>query len=253
MNQQHAIPSRARLSPEALHTVQQRRTADDPRLPGARPDPRAAQRTRTTAAAIPEADVLAEEEEYPDDAQVHRRGRSALRYERAQPQPVRHLPAALPTARKARKGRIHPLCYVGLGMALAAAIGAGIVAGGNWGQQQLNTWTYGYPRTYQTDAVVGHNDGPGHPSHFLAENLHGQIVVIEFPGSDPSRGRDLLVTTLAGPGNDQVPVTLSFLDANGDGRLDLVVHVGDQLIVLLNDQGTFRPLKPGEQVQHVHG
>jgi hypothetical protein len=137
---------------------------------------------------------------------------------------------------------------MGVGMASATILAAAWLVGGNWWQQQTDTWTYGYPRTYQTNAVVGHADSTSHPSHFLAENLHGQILVIEFPGSDPTHGRDFFITTLFGPGADLAPVTLSFADVNHDGKLDLLVHVDGQIMVYLNENGTFRPLKPGEQV-----
>lgn len=38
-----------------------------------------------------------------------------------------------------------------------------------WTNHQLDA-TYGFPRTYQTDAVVGHNDSADHPSHFIFLN-----------------------------------------------------------------------------------
>src|SRR5207248_3028339 len=41
----------------------------------------------------------------------------------------------------------------------------------NWWTTQTNDWTYGRPRTFQTDHVVGHSDGPRAPTHFLAMNL----------------------------------------------------------------------------------
>ncbi len=39
---------------------------------------------------------------------------------------------------------------------------------GNWWQTQRDDWTYGRPRTYQADAVVGHDDSKASPSHFIA-------------------------------------------------------------------------------------
>src|SRR6266566_5466457 len=41
---------------------------------------------------------------------------------------------------------------------------------------------YGYPRTFQTDATVGH----GGTEHFLALNNHGTIEVVEIP-TDPGK------------------------------------------------------------------
>src|SRR6266487_4661311 len=53
--------------------------------------------------------------------------------------------------------------------------------------RHLDIWHYGYPRTYQTDAVVGHGDSLAHPSHFIAINLDGHLEVIELSGGDPKR------------------------------------------------------------------
>src|SRR5258708_1740213 len=39
------------------------------------------------------------------------------------------------------------------------------------------------------------------------------------------------------------PVTLSFKDVNGDGLVDLEIHIQDQTLVMLNENGSFRPLK----------
>lgn len=50
---------------------------------------------------------------------------------------------------------------------------------------------------------------------------------------------------LIGDGQDFTPVTLTFEDVNGDGKPDMLVHIGDQTIVFLNDGGAFRPQKPG--------
>ena len=42
-----------------------------------------------------------------------------------------------------------------------------------------------------------------------------------------------------GDGQDLVPVTLTFQDVNGDGRLDMLVHIEDQIIVFLNNSTKF--------------
>lgn len=93
-------------------------------------------------------------------------------------------------------------------------------------QNHQDDATYGMPRTYQTDAVVGHSDSSSNPSHFIAENLKGHIIVVEFPGGDLSKARDYSITTEAG-GDASVPVKVTFQDINGDGKLDMVVQVGD--------------------------
>lgn len=180
-----------------------------------------------------------EQETYP-----HRLPTSARRYTVQDQHPERQLT----TVQRQRKQK-HPLLYMGLGMLVALALVTLLLGPGvSWWTDWRNYTTYGDPRTFQTDAVVGHNDSASHPSHFIALNLHGQIIVIEFPGGDPSRGRDFLITTIAGPDADRVPVTLSFRDVNGGGEPDMLIQFHGQQIVYLNDHGTFRPARPGETI-----
>lgn len=108
-----------------------------------------------------------------------------------------------------------------------------------WWTTQTNDWTYGRPRTFQVDAVVGHHDDASHPSHFLALNLHQHVLVIEMPGGDPSNALIYTGPTLVGDGQDLTPVTLTFTDVNGDGRPDMEIHVLDQVIVFLNNGTKF--------------
>jgi len=41
---------------------------------------------------------------------------------------------------------------------------------------------------------------------------------------------------------------MSFKDVNGDGLLDMEIHIQDQTVVYINQNGQFRPLKAGEHV-----
>jgi len=96
----------------------------------------------------------------------------------------------------------------------------------SWYQGLQNDWTYGKQRHFEIDAVVGHNDSPAHPSHFTAENDNGQIIVIELPGGDVSKAKIYQIETV--PGNvGNPPVKLSFNDMNGDGKVDMIVQIGD--------------------------
>jgi len=101
--------------------------------------------------------------------------------------------------------------------------------------------TYGYPRTFQTDANVGH----GGMSHFIAVNEHGTIEVLEIP-NDPSKTnqpRMYIIVRLTNQGADLVPATLSFPDINGDGMPDMQVTVLDgsnpSVWVLFNNGTSF--------------
>jgi hypothetical protein len=105
-----------------------------------------------------------------------------------------------------------------------------------------NTWNnvrYGYPRTYQVDAVVGHQDSALHPSHFIALNLHGQVEIIEFPGGDVSHAHVYVGPQLSGPGAELLPVTLRFVTPPHAHLPNMVVLVGDSRFVFVNAHGTF--------------
>jgi|SRR5437660_6741781 len=82
------------------------------------------------------------------------------------------------------KKRSHWLLFVVIGMVTMVALWFLVqLASAWWTNQQLNA-TYQYPRMYQADEVVGHGDSTDHPTHFIFENLHSQILIIELPGGD---------------------------------------------------------------------
>ncbi len=98
---------------------------------------------------------------------------------------------------------------------------------------KLDDIIYGMPRLYQVNAVVGHNDLPKNPTHFIAMNYQGQINVIEIPGGDMSHETMYMVPCVY-LSNEDTPVTLTFTDENGDGKPDMLIHVGDVFILYLN-------------------
>jgi hypothetical protein len=161
--------------------------------------------------------------------------RSAVRY-----RPTQHQQA------KPRR-RFHWLVWVGVAMLVMLAGWIALSALGNWWQTTQDDWHFGRPRTFQVDAVVGHNnDSASNPSHFLAINLNRHVLLIELPAGDPSKARIYNGPLLLGQGQDLTPVTLSFQDVNGDGKPDMLVWVADAHFVFLNDGGGFRPARPGE-------
>lgn len=140
----------------------------------------------------------------------------------------------------------HPLLYLGLGMIAMLALWTGLTFVVGWWNTTWDDWHYGRPRTFQIDAYVGHNETLGSPSHFIALNLHGRIEIIEFPGGDASKARIYIGPQLYGNGEDLVPVTLSFVDVNGNHQPDMIVHFQNTQIVYINEQGSFRPARPDE-------
>ena len=136
--------------------------------------------------------------------------------------------------------RTHWLVPLGAGMLLLLPLflGANWIVSA-WQAHQLDA-TYGMPRTWQTDAVVGHHDSAAHPSHFIFENLDDHVVIIEIPGGDLSHTRVYAGPVLGGQDASGIPVTGSFQDVNGDGKPDLIVHLQDQTLVYLNDGTQFK-------------
>ncbi len=146
-----------------------------------------------------------------------------------------------------RPKRLHWMLILGIGMCAMLVlwiVGSVLLT---WWHGRQDDMTYGRPRTFQTDAVVGHNDAST-PSHFIAINLHRQIEVLECPGGDCSKAIVYVGPLLVGAGQDLDPVTLEFKDVNRDGKLDMLIHVSDQTFVFLNDAGKFRPARPEDHI-----
>jgi hypothetical protein len=136
---------------------------------------------------------------------------------------------------------IHWSFLLGLGMILMLALWVlGSAALAWWQNHQLDS-IYGMPRTYQADQVVGHGDSPAHPTHFIAVNLNSKITIIEIPGGNNQHARIYSGPSLFSDNGGTIPVTLEFYDVNGDGKVDMIVHVGDQKIMYVNDGTQFKP------------
>jgi len=128
--------------------------------------------------------------------------------------------------RKKPKVQLHWLVFVGVGLLLMLAGYMAFSDLGTWWQTHQDDATYGNPRTFQTDAVVGHGDSNSNPSHFIAINLKGDIIVIEIPGGNAKKAISYAITTL--PGNQgNPPVRLVFQDFDHDGKIDMLVQIGD--------------------------
>ena len=155
-------------------------------------------------------------------------------------------PLRTPTQQR-QKWRFHWLVYVGGGMVAMVILWfvfSNVFAW--WGTYQ-DDQHYGRPRTYQCDATVGHNDAQT-PSHFIALNLHRHIEVIEFSGGDASHAKVYIVPSMLQEGNDLAVVTLDFKDLTRDGKLDMIITVGNDKFVFINANGQFRPVEPGDNI-----
>lgn len=155
---------------------------------------------------------------------------------------------SLPRVRRKRA----PWLALALGMLLTLGLVVGANTFGSWWQLHQEDATYGMPRTYQTNAVVGHQDSASKPSHFLFMNMNGHVLVVEFPAGDATRALVYTGPTLFGSDGDLIPVTGEFRDVNRDSLPDMLIHVQDQTIVLINTGSKFRPLQPGEHINMSH-
>jgi hypothetical protein len=166
------------------------------------------------------------------------------------PTQERRAHAAKQTTAQRERPRVHWLVPTGITMISMLVLYLAGNAVYAWGVNQYNDLHYGRPRTFQVDARVGHNDAQT-PSHFLALNLNGQVLVIEFPGGDATKAKVYIGPTLP---HDQSmdPVTLEFQDVNGDGKPDMIIVIAENVhieVAFINDNGSFRPAQASD---HIH-
>src|SRR5258708_37153304 len=112
-------------------------------------------------------------------------------------------------------------------MIVMLALWVGFQMFGNWWSEHQLDATYRFPRTYQVDAVVGHDDSADHPTHFIFLNLKGRVVIIELPGGKVAQTRIYNGPAIIGKTPDQIPITAPFQDVNRDGKVDMLVSVGN--------------------------
>lgn len=139
-----------------------------------------------------------------------------------------------------QRPRRHWLVSLGLGMVLMLLLVCAWQFVLPRATNVYNDWRYGQPRTFQTDAFVGHETVATIPSHFIALNLNGDIQVIELPGGDQSKAQRFQVTQLSGSTAASIPVTLQFVDPTHTHHPDMLVHIQDTQILLKNVNGTFK-------------
>ena len=145
------------------------------------------------------------------------------------------------TASSAFSARLLPSMGVSIILAVVLVVLTQLLIG--WVGNTWNDLHYGSPRTFQVDAVVGHDDSTIHPSHFIALNLHGQVDILEFPGGDVSHARVYVGPQISGPEAAFVPVTLRFVTLLHTSLPNMVVIVGSSQFVFVNAHGTF--VSPG--------
>lgn len=91
--------------------------------------------------------------------------------------------------------------------------------------------------------IVGHNnDSTEYPSYFEFINMRGRVLIVELPAGDPSKALIYTGPQILGDDAYTRQITATFEDVNGDGRVDMVIHIGDeQTITFLNNGYKFVP------------
>jgi hypothetical protein len=159
-----------------------------------------------------------------------------------------HTPYPKTTVPRKTRQQAHPLLYLGVGMLVMLLLWTALSAVFGWFTTILDDIHYGRPRTYQTDAWVGHEQA-GSPSHFIAINLNRHIEIIELPGGDAAHARIYVGPQLFGENDDLIPVTLRFVDVNGDHKPDMIANFQGSRVIFINENGAFRMAQPSERRQ----
>src|SRR6266536_6300230 len=169
----------------------------------------------------------------------------ASRTHTQKPTPTTTVSGDIPTWKPARplpSRRRQRLLLVGIGIGMIVAVvlvslGQALIG---WVGTTSDDLHYGRPRTFQTDAFVGHEAGT-QPSHFIALNLQGRIEIIELPGGDAAHARIFVGPHLYGQNADLVPITLQFVDTQHNHHPDMLVLFQGTRLTYRNEQGTFHP------------
>jgi hypothetical protein len=134
--------------------------------------------------------------------------------------------------------------------ALAMYVLVGTVV--EWGQERLDDFRYGRPRTTHVEGYVGQaGELQGRPTRFVGMNIDRQVMVLVLPGGDSTQVYSLAGPYLFGADEDLTPVLLSLYDMDGDSLNDLIINVRNEQIVYLNRDGGFRLPTPEEQSRLV--
>src|SRR5712691_9347809 len=130
--------------------------------------------------------------------------------------------------------KVHWMLILGIGMIIMLALYVGFNMLGNWWTNRQLDAAYGFPRMYQVDAVVGHNnDSSANPSHFIFLNLNGHVEIIELPAGDASKAKIYIGPTLFSDNAPLIPVTGEF--KNVDGKEEMIIHIQNQEIIYVSD------------------
>lgn len=158
----------------------------------------------------------------------------------------RRPPISIPTS------SVGSIAYIVTGLLALLAVYVLLSSVIGWGRTIVDDFRYGRPRTFHLTANIGRPEEANAPTHLIAMNLDRQVVILEIPGGDASKTRQLPGPYLFGAGEDLTPVTMRLADVNGDGTQDLIVRVKDEEMVYVNRDGGFNLITAEERQQLIH-
>jgi|GEM_PF-1909377 len=130
-----------------------------------------------------------------------------------------------------------------VGMALITLVVTNVISWWNTWQDDM---TYGRPRTMQLSGWVGHNEQTGFATNFIAQNINGEVNIIEIPGGDSSKTVVIKGPRLFAKNAELIPIKIRLEDVNADGHVDLIVTADGAQSAYLNESGRFRPATDSE-------
>ncbi len=148
--------------------------------------------------------------------------------------------------RSRSKRRVGGLAVFGLGMLVMIALVTAASAISQHQQAAAEMQAFNQPVITEQFHVVGHNhDSASSPSYFEFINLQGRVLIVELPAGDASKAMIYTGPQILGQQAYTQQITGAFEDVNGDGRVDLVVSVGNQQQMTFLNTGTkFVPQQP---------
>ncbi len=188
---------------------------------------------RSAIAMAPEYRKMAVEQPDWYEPPVQRRTRAP---QQTEPVPEVHI-------RPGTRRQWHPMVYIGITAIAVIAIFATYNMVSTWWQNHQTDAIYGYPRKQVVVANVGHGDPTilNGTSTFTVINDSGDIWVWEIPSGDPNAHPPMSyhITRITGTDADKMVATLSFVDINHDGKVDMEVLYNNSETIFYNNGKTF--------------